>query len=210
MAIQTLTPSGSDNTAQIQKAIDDLKQGDLLQLNGNFKIKKNINLKSNLTWRLNGTITLADKSNTDMFTNFTQLSNISMSGGTYDGNMSKQRKEYRIFELNVKNSSFSDMICMNSGKGFGLSRDSTGNTMTAITGKDCGNGTSESGNGLADRGDHNTWTKCIAENNWSDNFIIKCRDSTFYSCIARNGKHNVGFGMYTKMKDTSTESGNTI
>ena len=58
-----------------------------------------------------------------------------------------------------------------------------------------------SGNALTDKGDHNRWFDCIAEDclgDDGDGWTPKCRYSEFYRCIARrNG--GPGFGMFCRI-----------
>ena len=61
-ATVTITPTGADDTQLIQTAINSLKSGDKLVLDGDFVFNKTIYLKSDMIWELRGTLTLAKNS----------------------------------------------------------------------------------------------------------------------------------------------------
>ncbi|MCD6354249.1 MAG: hypothetical protein J7L95_01750, partial [Prolixibacteraceae bacterium] len=116
-----------DDSELIQSALDGLKNGDTLQLKGNFTLKKTIYLPSNFTWILVGSITLAGDADLDEAgwvdsqidasrrTGITEktggATNIDMSGGTYYGNSANYTKSMRYLNfVSVTNSKFHDMI----------------------------------------------------------------------------------------------------
>jgi len=207
VAGKILTPSGGDDYTNIQNAINDNSS---LKAIGNFFTSRTIKMKSNFSWELDGSLKLMDNSNVDMITNNGALSNLTMKGGIYDGNLARNT-EIRVIDFQqLNNSHFSDMVCQNGGKGFTIARGCSRNVFDRIVGKNCGTGATTSGNGLGDRGDHNTWNDCIAENNWSDNFIIKCRDSVFNRCIARGSRDKVGFGIYARREGMSVDTGEDV
>ncbi len=213
--------SNTDHSAAIQCVLDKLAGGKILLI-GDFIAKNTIYLPSNITWKLCGKIKLGNNVNKDLITNKDAVNtNITMSGGIYDGNLSddtgfpknnlNQNKEYRVIDFTqITNSHFSDMIAQNGGKGLTIGRGSSGNTFDRITGRNNGTGKTTGGNGLGDRGDHNIWNDSIAENNWSDNFIIKSRYSTYNRCIARNSAGKVGFGIYARMEGQDQDTGEEV
>ena len=208
------TAGSSDDSAKIQNAIDTLPAGYTLQLNGTFTIRNTIILKSNLIFKLNGTIILGNNVNKILIADpVGGATKITMSGGTYDGNKSNQTAsaaaDHVIKFSKVTYSTFSDLICQNAvNDGFTLDTDCNNNTCTKLTGKLCGSGytgtgATNDGNGLVDRGDHNTWNDCIAESNYSDSWVIKCRYSNFNRCIGRTSTHQVAFGLYADRNITN-------
>ena len=197
----TITPTGgSDDYALIQNAVNGLGFGEKIILNGNFIIRNTIVLKSNIIWVLNGSIQLGNAVNKTMITDpIAGATNIHMSGGVYDGHLANQSTEGSCINFQkVTHSHFSDFTTQNYGKGFTFELGCNNNICDRLIGKNHGKKISTVGNGLGDRGDHNTWNDCIADNNWSDNFIIKCKDSQFNRCIARNSGSAVGFGFYAR------------
>jgi len=197
----TITPTGgADDYTIIQNAVNGLGFGDTIILNGKFVIRNTIVLKSNMTWVLNGSIQLGNAVNKTMITDPSAgATNIHMSGGVYDGNLENQTTEGSCINFQkVTHSHFSDFTTQNYGKGFTFELGCNNNTCDRLVGKHHGKKISTVGNGLGDRGDHNTWNDCIADSNWSDNFIIKCKDSRFNRCMARNSGSAVGFGFYAR------------
>ncbi len=218
-----IVPSGtSDDTDLIQDALDQLQAGDTLKLKGYFFIADTIYLPSNFKWVLNGTLTLADNADDDLDrvgwyeelndannniidararTGITEQPggavNIEMSGGTYSGNSAGNPASLRFINfVSVTNSLFHDMVITDvSDDNFTLGPGSNGNVCSNLVGS-----FSVSGNGLTDKGDHNTWYDCIAEDCTGpdgDGWTPKCRFSQFYRCISRrNG--GPGFGMYCR------------
>ena len=221
-----IVPSGTNNDSGIiQSALDDLVEGDTLQLNGDFVIKNTIYLPSNFTWILNGSITLGtnpslDKAGwvgtvngfpvdalrytgiTEKNWNTTGASNIIMSGGIYDGNYVSQGSS-RVRFINfvrVTYSSFHDMeIKKASDDNFTLGPDSRYNECRNLVSTHAGlSPGSSSGNALTDKGDHNKWYDCIASDCTSDGWTPKCRDSEFYRCIAMRNE-GPGFGIFCRI-----------
>ncbi|MCX6132191.1 MAG: T9SS type A sorting domain-containing protein [Ignavibacteriales bacterium] len=198
---KTITPTGGgDDYAIIQNAVNGLGFGETIILNGNFIIRNTIVLKSNILWVLNGSIQLGKAVNRTMITDpAAGATNIHMSGGVYDGNLANQTTEGSCINFQkVTYSHFSDFTTQNYGKGFTFELGCNNNICDRLVGKHHGKKISTVGNGLGDRGDHNTWNDCIADSNWSDNFIIKCKDSRFNRCMARNSGSAVGFGFYAR------------
>jgi hypothetical protein len=205
----TITPTGgSDDHAIVQNAVNGLGFGGTIVLNGNFVIRNTIVLKSNIVWVLNGSIRLGNGVNKTMITDPTGgATNIRMSGGVYDGNLANQSSEGNCINFRqVTYSHFSDFTTQNYGKGFTFELGCNNNVCDRLVGKLHGKKISTVGNGLGDRGDHNTWNDCIADSNWSDNFIIKCRDSQFNRCIGSNSGSAVGFGFYAR-ENSSPDKG---
>ncbi len=218
-----IVPSGTANdSALIQNALDQLQEGDTLLLNGDFVIRNTIYLPSHFKWILDGSLSLADGADDDLDdigwyeelndanhniidatrrTGIAEKSggavNIEMSGGTYHGNSTGNPASLRFINLvSVTNSFFHDMVITDvSDDNFTLGPGCTGNICSNLVGS-----FSVSGNALTDKGDHNKWVDCIAEDCLGpdgDGWTPKCRYSEFYRCIARrNG--GPGFGMYCR------------
>lgn len=201
MTTITITPTGGDDSSKIQSTINGLNSGDTIQLNGNFKSGNPVKMPSNINWILNGTIT-ATKA-ISILVNNGKITNISMSGGTYQG-IGQTTNTGRLVEFTngVTNSKFSDMIFENADHTFGLSVGCSENICTNLIARN-------SINGLADRGNGNTWNDCICENNSSDNWIVKCQNSIFNRAIGRNSPGAVGFGFYARV-DGSNDIGADI
>ena len=215
-----IVPSGTANDSGIiQAALDSLVDGDTLKLKGDFFIRDTIYLPSNFKWILDGTLTLAD--NADDFlddvgwyqelndannniidatrrTGITETTggavNIEMSGGTYYGNSVGNPASLRFINfVSVTNSYFHDMrVADASDDNFTLGPGSNNNECRNLVGSFAG------GNALTDKGDHNKWYDCIAEDCASDGWTPKCRNSEFYRCIARRNE-GPGFGMFCRI-----------
>ena len=204
-------PAGTGNdTGIIQSALDGLKDYDTLRLKGDFVIKNTIYLPSNFTWILTGTLTVSANAEFDEAgwvkpgidarrrTGITEKPggaiNIDMSGGTYYGNSANYTKSLRLINfVSVTNSIFQDMhITEVSDDNFTLGPGCNNNDCRNLIGSFAG------GNALTDKGDHNKWYDCIAENCASDGFTPKCRFSEFYRCIARRNE-GPGFGMFCRI-----------
>lgn len=206
----TITPTGGDDTTLIQKTLDGLSSGDTLQLNGDFIFGRTLYLPSDFIWILNGTLTLAGNADLNEAgwiapgidatrrTGITEKSggatNIDMSGGTYYGNSANYSKSMRFINfVSVTNSNFHDMhITQVTDDNFTLGPGSNTNECRNLIGSFAG------GNALTDKGDHNKWYDCIAEDCDSDGWTPKCRYSEFYRCIARRND-GPGFGMYCRI-----------
>ncbi len=216
-----IVPSGTANdSALIQNALDQLQAGDTLLLSGDFVIRDTIYLPSNFKWILDGSLSLADGADdylddvgwyeelNDANNNIidarrrTGISetpggavNIEMTGGSYYGNSTSNTKSLRFINfVSVTNSYFHDMVITDvSDDNFTIGPGSNGNILRNLVGS-----SSVSGNALTDKGDHNTWYDCIAEDCGSDGFTPKCRYSEFYRCIARRNE-GPGFGMYCRI-----------
>jgi len=227
----TITPSGADDSGQIQTALNSLVSGDIIQLNGNFKLKNTIYLPSNIKWILSGTLTLisggtfanigwtgtvngvaisAKKSTAIAEKNWdtTGATGIEMSGGTYDGNyvLDQNAKAIRMIQFaRVRNSNFHDMIMKKASDDiFSLSTGCSYNVCSNLLASYAGlPDMSFTGNGLNDKGDHNKWYDCIAEYCTSDAWTPKCRFSEFYRCIGRFSQ-GPGWGMYCRMDGSPT------
>ena len=203
----------------IQATLDTLEAGDSLLLKGHFVIGRTIYLPSDFVWILDGSLTLGDNADTDDIgyvdpsrnidaTRNTGISekpggaaNIEMSGGTYYGNSAKNStKSIRFINfVYVTNSRFHDMhITDASDDCFTLGPGSNGNECRNLIGSFAGVSLNMSGNGLTDKGDHNKWYDCIAEDCWSDGWTPKCRYSEFHRCIARRNE-GPGFGMFCRI-----------
>jgi hypothetical protein len=206
-----LVPSGtSDDASLIQSALDSLKVGDTLRLNGDFVIGKTIYLPSNFTWILDGSLTLSGNADLDEAgwvdppvdaTRRTGISektggakNIDMSGGTYYGNAANYQKSMRFINfVSVTNSRFHDMhITDATDDNFTLGPGSNHNECRNLIGSFAG------GNALSDKGDHNRWYDCIAEDCASDGWTPKCRNSEFHRCIGRRNA-GPGFGCFARL-----------
>jgi hypothetical protein len=208
-----IVPSGtSDDSTLIQAALDGLQNGDTLRLNGHFVITKTIYLPSNFTWILNGSVTLGDNAVLDDVgwvapgidaTRPTGISekpggatNMDMSGGAYYGNSANNSSNRFINFVSVTNSSFHDIVITdctddNFTLGPGSNHNECRNLISSFAG----------GNALTDKGDHNKWYDCVAEDCLgpdSDGWTPKCRYSEFYRCIARRNV-GPGFGMFCRI-----------
>jgi hypothetical protein len=218
-----IVPSGTaDDTVLIQDALDQLQAGDTLKLKGDFFIADTIYLPSNCKWILEGSLSLADNADDDLdrvgwyeelndannniidARRRTGISeqpggavNIEMSGGTYYGNSASNTKSLRFLNfVSVTDSYFHDMLITDvSDDNFTLGPGCNGNLCRNLVGS-----FSVTGNGMTDKGDHNTWVDCVAEDCTGpdgDGWTPKCRYSEFYRCISRrNG--GPGFGMYCR------------
>lgn len=213
-----IVPTGtSDDTSRIQSALDKLKSGNKLVLNGAFVIRSTIYLPSNFVWVLNGTLTLGNGAILDSVgitegdidsrkpTAITEspggASNIDMSGGVYFGNgMNNASKGVRFINfIQVKNSTFHDMTIENaSDDNFTLGAKSTYNVCRNLVSRNAGVSLSMSGNGLTDKGEYNKWYDCIAEGCTSDGWTPKSRYCEFHRCIGRRNK-GPGFGLYARL-----------
>ena len=205
-----ITPTGDDDATLIQYTLDALKDGDTLNLNGDFVIKHTIYLPSNFVWILNGSLTLAGDADLDEAgwvdppidatrrTGITEkqggATNIDMSGGTYYGNSAQHPKSMRYINfVSVTNSKFHDMhITEVTDDNFTLGPGSNNNECRNLI------GSFAHGNALTDKGDHNRWYDCIAEDCDSDGWTPKCRYSEFHRCIARRNE-GPGFGMFCRI-----------
>jgi hypothetical protein len=192
-------------------------------LKGDFVIRDTIYLPSNFNWVLDGSLTLADHADEDLDevgwyeklndannniidatrrTGITEKPggavNIEMSGGTYSGNSAGNPASLRFINfVSVTNSYFHDMVITDvSDDNFTLGPGSNNNVCSNLVAS-----FSISGNALTDKGDHNKWYDCIAEDclgSDGDGFTPKCSYSEFYRCISRrNG--GPGFGMYCRV-----------
>jgi hypothetical protein len=218
-----IVPSGTLNdSALIQTALDRLQDGDTLVLTGDFVTRNTIYLPSNFKWVLDGTLTLADNADDNLddigwykklndannniidATRRTGISekpggavNIEMSGGTYCGNSAGNPASLRFINfVSVTKSYFHDMVITDvSDDNFTLGPGCNGNICSNLV-----SSFSITGNALTDKGDHNKWYDCIAEDclgDDGDGWTPKCRYSEFYRCISRrNG--GPGFGMYCR------------
>ncbi|MCU0857936.1 MAG: hypothetical protein MUC65_05985, partial [Pontiellaceae bacterium] len=202
--------AGTDHTELIQTTLDKLHEGATLKLVGNFFIAGTIYLPSNFKWILEGSFSLADNAILDIIgwygggarpTGITEkpdgAGNIDMSGGTYNGNFVNNPTTLRFINfIWVTNSYFHDMVITNvSDDNFTLGSECNNNLCRNIR-----SAFSITGNALTDKGDHNKWFDCIAEDclgNDGDGWTPKCRYSEFYRCIGRrNG--GPGFGLYCR------------
>jgi hypothetical protein len=121
--------------------------------------------------------------------------NIEMRGGTYYGyDIHNGTSTIRFINfVSVKNSYFHDFtVIEGSDDAFTLGPGSYNNVCRKLT------ATGAHGNGLTDKGDHNKWFDCIAEDCDSDGWTPKCRYSVFYRCIARRND-GPGFGLYCRI-----------
>jgi len=200
-----------DDTDLIQTALDGLQDGDSLRLNGDFVITRTIYMPSNFTWILDSTLTLSQNIDLDMVgwvepgvdarrsTAITEkpggASNIEMSGGTYYGyDIHNGSKSIRFINfVSVTHSYFHDFTVMEgSDDGFTLGPGSRYNECRNLI------GSGAHGNALTDKGDHNKWYDCIAEDCDSDGWTPKCRYSEFHRCIGRRNA-GPGFGMFARL-----------
>lgn len=201
----------SDHYTVIQNVLDSLpiqEKKKRVVLKGNFVVKDTVKIPSDTIFELDGSITLDNNVGKVLVTQAyrnTGDTNIEMIGGIYDANKDNQRKDFfgeggrnhAIEFPKIVNSSFSNIIVQNAGgDGFVLDIDCSYNNINKVISRNCGVTGISDGNGLDDRGDHNTWTDCIGEDNESDNWVIKCRDSIFTGCIGRRSKGAVGFGLF--------------
>lgn len=201
----------SDHHTVIQSVLDNLPTDEnkkRVNLKGDFVVKDTIRIPSYTIFELDGSIKLDNNIGKILVSQSyrnTGDTNIDMIGGTYDANKDNQGKDFfgeggrnhAIEFPKVVNSSFTNIIVQNAGgDAFVLDEDCSYNKIENVTGRNCGFLGISDGNGLDDRGDHNTWTNCIAEDNGSDNWVIKCRNSTFVKCIGRRSKGAVGYGLY--------------
>jgi hypothetical protein len=218
-----LVPSGTgDDYTRIQTALDNVKAGDTILLNGDFVFGRTLYLPSNITWILKGTMTLADNAVLDEVgvvepgvdsrrpTGITEksggASNIHMFGGTYEGNAEKNlRKRVRLINFTqVTKSKFHDMVIRNaSDDNFTIGAKSKFNECRNLLGKAAG------GNALTDKGDYNKWYDCIAEDCLSDGWTPKCRNSEFYRCIGRRNL-GPGFGCFARLDGSKPDRGEII
>lgn len=218
-----LVPSQTgDDYTEIQSALDNLKAGGVILLNGDFVFGRTLYLPSDITWILNGTMTLADNAILDEVgvvepgvdsrrpTGITEkpggASNIKMFGGTYEGNAANNaRKEVRLINFtHVAHSRFYDMVIQNaSDDNFTLGAKSTFNECRNLLGRTAG------GNALTDKGDYNKWYDCIAEDCLSDGWTPKCRNSEFYRCVGRRNC-GPGFGCFARLDGSNPDRGEII
>ena len=212
--IHEIVPSGTPDDADlIQDALDQLQDGETLKLTGDFVIKKTIYLPSNFSWILNGSLSLTNGVDLDSVgyvdpsrgidarrpTAITEkpggATNIDMSGGVYYGfDVHNGSATIRFLNfVSVTNSYFHDFtVNEGSDDGFTLGPECNNNECRNLV------GSGAHGNALTDKGDHNKWYDCIAEDCDSDGWTPKCRYSEFYRCIGRrNG--GPGFGMYCRI-----------
>jgi len=206
-----IVPGGTNNDEDlIQRALDSLQAGDTLHLNGDFVISATIYLPSDFTWILNGSLTLSGDAVLDKagwvepgvdarrYTGITEkpggASNIDMSGGTYYGNAANYPNSMRFINfVSVTYSRFHDMLITEAtDDNFTLGPGSNHNECRNLIGSFAG------GNALTDKGDHNKWYDCIAEDCASDGWTPKCRNSEFYRCIGRRNEAP-GFGMFARL-----------
>jgi hypothetical protein len=220
-----IVPTGtSDDAGIIQQALDSLHAGDTIRLNGAFVISRTIYLPSDFTWILKGSLALGENVTLDRVgwvatgidarrpTGITEkpggATNIEMSGGTYYGyNVKNGSSSIRFINfVSVTHSCFHDfMVIKGSDDGFTLGPGSNNNECRNLV------GSGAHGNALTDKGDHNKWYDCIAEDCDSDGWTPKCRYSEFYRCIGRrNGAP--GFGMYARIDGSGNpvDLGDTI
>ncbi len=233
----TLTPSGTDDATQIQTGLNSMVSGDIIQLNGDFIIKKTLYLPSNIKWILTGSISLGSGSTLDMVGwvgtvgavsvdarrptgiaeknwNTTGSSGIDMAGGLYDGiyvNNSDGKRIRFINFVRVTNSNFHDFEMKKaSDDNFTLGPGCNNNECRNIVSSLAGlTEGAESGNALTDKGDHNKWYDCIAKDCTSDGITPKCSYSEFYRCIA-DGNKGPGWGMYCRLDGGSKDAGTNI
>lgn len=206
-----ITPTGADDASMIQNTLDTLQQGDTLILNGDFVIARTIYLPRDFTWILNGSLALSENVDLDRVgwvetgvdarrpTGITEkpggATNIEMSGGTYYGyNVHDGTSTIRFINfVSVTHSYFHDFsIIEGSDDGFTLGPGSNNNECRNLI------GSGAHGNALTDKGDHNKWYDCIAEDCDSDGWTPKCRNSEFYRCIGRRNA-GPGFGMFARL-----------
>jgi hypothetical protein len=219
----TIQPTGGDDAALIQDALDGLVPDDTLRLVGDFILGKTIYLPSDFTWILEGTLTLSKDAVLDDIgwveegvdatrrTGITEKTggadNIEMFGGTYYGNAGNYATSMRFINfISVTNSRFHDMIITEAtDDNFTLGPGSRYNECRNLVGSFAG------GNALTDKGEYNKWYDCIAEDCASDGWTPKCRYSEFYRCIGRRNA-GPGFGMYARLDGSGNpvDIGDTI
>ncbi|MFC1760671.1 hypothetical protein ACFL6U_01160 [Planctomycetota bacterium] len=221
-AVELLPTGTGDDYATIQNALDNMKAGDAILLNGDFKFGRTLYLPSNITWILNGTMTLANNAVLDKVgvvepgvdsrrsTGITEIpggaTNIKMFGGTYEGNAENNSKQkVRLINFtHVTHSKFQDMIIQNvSDDNFTIGAKSTFNECRNLLGKAAG------GNALTDKGDYNKWYDCVAEDCLSDGWTPKCRNSEFYRCVGRRNL-GPGFGCFARLDGSNPDQGEII
>lgn len=203
--------SSSDHSSAIQWALDNLTSGraakEKVWIVGDFIINNTIYIPSHVSWLLEGKLTLGNHVDKIMIADSPNgATDIEMSGGVYDGNKANQlvsaATDHVIKFSKVTKSHFRDMIMQNAvNDDFILDTLSNNNVSERLVGRWAGTGyigpgATNDGNGLDDKGDHNIWIDCIAEDNYSDNWVIKSRDSTFIRTIGRGSKNAVGFGLF--------------
>jgi len=207
----SITPSGDDDALLIQNALDLIQPGDTLLLVGDFIIAGTIYLPSDFTWILNGSLTVSENIDLDLVgftgpgvdarrpTAITEkaggVSNIDMSGGNYFGyDIHNGSRTIRFLNfVSVTNSCFHDFtVNEGSDDGFTLGPDCRYNECRNLI------GSGAHGNALTDKGDHNKWYDCIAEDCDSDGWTPKCRFSEFHRCIGRRNA-GPGFGMFARL-----------
>ncbi|MCU0473123.1 MAG: T9SS type A sorting domain-containing protein [Bacteroidales bacterium] len=217
-----ITPSGGDDTDLIQNALDGIKAGDTLRLNGDFIHSRTIYLGSDFTWILNGTLTLAkyssdklddyglqypdfDNSRITAIATREGAKNIDMSGGVIYGNGDFNGRPNglpRVRQVNMvwaENCYFHDFTVEDASDDcFTLGAASHHNVVERVIGRHAGGKEEkDGGNALTDVGHHNTWIDCVSDQGGSDGWTPKCRYSTFIRCIASNNA-GPGFGMYAR------------
>jgi hypothetical protein len=221
-----IVPSGtSDDTTVIQDALDQLQAGDTLRLTGDFVIKRTLYLPSDFSWILDGSLSLTNDLDLDSVgyvdpsrnidarrpTAISEkpggATNIDMSGGVYYGfDLHNGSQTIRFLNfVSVTHSYFHDFsVIEGSDDGFTLGPNCNNNECRNLI------GSGAHGNALTDKGDHNKWYDCIAEDCDSDGWTPKCRYSKFYRCIGRrNG--GPGFGMYVRIDGSGNpDLGETI
>ncbi|MFC2115931.1 T9SS type A sorting domain-containing protein [Bacteroidota bacterium] len=217
-----IVPSGTaDDANTIQTSLDGLHEGDTLRLNGDFVIGRTIYMPSNFTWILNGSLTLSGNAELEKVgwvepgvdarrrTGITEktggATNIDMSGGAYHGNSANYPYSMRFINyVSVTNSRFHDMhITDATDDNFTLGPGSNHNECRNLIGSFAG------GNALTDKGDHNKWYDCIAEDCASDGWTPKCRNSEFHRCIARRNAAP-GFGCFARLDGSNPDQGEII
>ena len=221
-ATVTITPTGADDTQLIQTAINSLKSGDKLVLDGDFVFNKTIYLKSDMIWELRGTLTLAKNSagNLDKYGEIRAgfnnsrstaiaspigMKNVEFFGGTIYGNGDFNGKAIGLPSIRLVNFVFAEdcnfhdfTVEDSSDDCFTLGSVSHHNMVERVTGRHAGGRVSKiGGNALTDVGNNNTWIDCVADLGGSDGWTPKCRNSTFIRCIASNNT-GPGFGMYAR------------
>lgn len=203
----------SDHYTVIQNCLNSLPSRNTklkVSLTGDFTSNNTIKIPSYTIFELDGSITLGNNINKILIEDANIIIGtlqIEMIGGTYDGNKSNQTlTNFVINFTKVTSSHFANIVAQNAGKDcFVLDTGCNNNLVENVTGKLAGLGNVSDGNGLDDRGDHNTWKNCIAEDNFSDNWVIKCRDSTFINCIGRGSVGAVGFGLFADRDITGNQ-----
>ncbi len=185
----TIEPTGTgDDTDLIQSTLDGLQEGDSIILKGDFIIVGTIYLPSNITWILDGSLTVSEHIDLDRVgfvgpgvdarrpTAITEkpggATDIEMSGGTYFGyDIHNGSSSIRFLNfVSVSNSYFHDFtVDEGSDDGFTLGPESRYNECRNLI------GTGAHGNALTDKGEYNKWYDCIAEDCDSDGWTPKCR-----------------------------------